>query len=52
VTPAGQETFFERFAEMASDASPEERFRTLGSGVGMLVLGRRLPGRIRSSTDT
>ena len=39
-TPAGLETFFERFAELPEGAfSPEEAFRTLGSEVGMDLVG-------------
>jgi quercetin dioxygenase-like cupin family protein len=37
--PAGLETFFERFAELPDDLSAAEAFRTLGSEVGMDVVG-------------
>lgn len=39
VTPAGFETFFERFGELPADAAVQEEFRALGSQVGMHVVG-------------
>jgi quercetin dioxygenase-like cupin family protein len=39
VTPAGLETFFERFAEIPPEASAAEAFRRLGAEVGMAVVG-------------
>lgn len=39
VTPAGLETFFERFAEAPPDTSLTETFRRLGAEVGMVVVG-------------
>jgi quercetin dioxygenase-like cupin family protein len=37
--PAAMEPFFDRFAEVADDASIPEAFRSLGSEVGMEVAG-------------
>ncbi len=42
LTPAGLETFFERFAELPEGASAQEGFRTLGGEAGMHVVGPRL----------
>jgi quercetin dioxygenase-like cupin family protein len=42
LTPAGLETFFERFAELPEGASAPEGFRTLGREAGMHVVGPRL----------
>jgi quercetin dioxygenase-like cupin family protein len=39
LTPAGLETFFERFAEVPPEASPAEAFRRLGAEFGMAVVG-------------
>ena len=39
MTPAGLEQFFDRFAEVTDDADTHEAFRTLGSEVGMEVVG-------------
>ena len=38
-TPSGMERFFERFAELPQDADAAGAFRTIGSEVGMEVLG-------------
>jgi quercetin dioxygenase-like cupin family protein len=38
-TPAGMERFFDRFAELPDDVSAPEAFRTIGSQVGMDVVG-------------
>jgi quercetin dioxygenase-like cupin family protein len=39
VTPAGLETFFERFAQAPSDTSLAETFRRFGAAAGMVVVG-------------
>jgi quercetin dioxygenase-like cupin family protein len=39
VAPAGFETFFERFAELESDAPPAEAFGGLGARFGLTVVG-------------
>ena len=39
MTPAGFETFFDRFAELQSDGPPIEAFSRLGPGVGLTVVG-------------
>jgi quercetin dioxygenase-like cupin family protein len=38
-SPAGMETFFERFAEHAGTAAAQDAFRTLGGDAGMTVVG-------------
>jgi quercetin dioxygenase-like cupin family protein len=38
-TPAGMERFFERFTELSDGTSVPDAFRTIGSEVGMDVLG-------------
>jgi quercetin dioxygenase-like cupin family protein len=38
-TPAGMERFFERFAELPEGTSVTDAFRTIGSEVGMDVVG-------------
>ena len=38
-TPAGMEGFFDRFAELPSDASVPEAFRRIGAEAGMQVVG-------------
>ena len=38
-TPAGMERFFERFARLPADSPAAARFRSLGSEVGMDVVG-------------
>ena len=38
-TPAGMESFFERFAQLPDDVSVPDGFRSLGSEVGMDVVG-------------
>jgi quercetin dioxygenase-like cupin family protein len=43
-TPAGMETFFERFAAHAGTAAVSEAFRTLGGDAGMTVVGPPLGG--------
>jgi hypothetical protein len=37
--PAGMEAFFERFGQLPDDVSVPETFRSLGSKVGMEVVG-------------
>lgn len=43
-TPAGMETFFERFAAHAGTAGAPEAFRTIGGDAGMTVVGPPLGG--------
>ncbi len=38
-SPAGMESFFERFAEIVPGSDPDEAFRTAGAEAGMGVLG-------------
>jgi len=38
-TPAGMETFFDRFARLPEGAEVPDAFRTIGADVGMDVLG-------------
>jgi quercetin dioxygenase-like cupin family protein len=38
-SPAGMESFFERFAEIVLGSDPDEAFRTAGAEAGMSVLG-------------
>jgi len=44
-TPSGMERFFDRFAELPEDAVVADAFRSIGSGVGMEVVGPPLGER-------
>ena len=48
-SPAGMESFFERFAEIVPGSDPGEAFGTAGAEAGMGVLGPRWRSRILST---